>query len=161
MDATEPFLDSTGRPVSRTPDTVRPGVCAVIFDDQGKVLLERRSDNGFWGLPGGGVDIGESVEQAVKREVLEETGLQVTVKRLVGIYSDPRRHNISTYPSGHIVQWLTAVFECARDSGRLRISHESTDLGYFAADEMPDNTLLSHTIRVRDAIVHAPSPFVR
>lgn len=130
-----------GKPTANAPDTVRPGVCAVIFDGDGKVLLERRSDNGFWGLPGGGVGVGESVEQAVKREVTEETALQVEVKRLVGVYSDPRRYNISFYPDGNVVHWVTVVFECVLVDGELRISHESTDIGYFNVEDLPENTL--------------------
>ena len=113
LDETRPFVDSTGRTLSKAPDEVRPGACAVIFDDAGKVLLERRSDNGFWGLPGGAVEVGESVEQAVVREVMEETGLRVDVKRLIGVYSDPRHNNIHTYPSGSIVNWVRAVHQIA------------------------------------------------
>ncbi len=73
-DETRPYLDDTGRTVPDQPHAVLPAVCAAIFDGDGRVLLERRSDNGFWSLPGGAVDVGESVEQAVKREVMEETG---------------------------------------------------------------------------------------
>ena len=75
VDESGPFVDSTGKPLLGGPTSIRPGACAIIFDDSGKVLLERRSDNGFWGLPGGAVEVGESVEQAVKREVMEETGI--------------------------------------------------------------------------------------
>ena len=140
---------------------MRPGACAVIFDSDGKVLLERRSDNGFWGLPGGAVEVGESVEQAVKREVMEETALVVEVKRLVGVYSDPLRYNISSYPSGDIVHWVTVVFECVRVSGELAISHESTDIGYFSVDDLPVNTLRSHPLRISDALDPASEPFIR
>ena len=109
MGQTRSYVDSTGKPLANAPDTVRPGACAIIFDDDGKVLLERRSDNGFWGLPGGAVEVGESVEQAVKREVMEETALLVEVKRLVGVYSDPLQHNISSYPDGNVTHWVTVV----------------------------------------------------
>ena len=126
------------------PDEVRPGTGAVIFDDEGNVLLEKRADNGFWGLPGGGMNPGESVEEAAVREVLEETGLSVTVRRLVGIYSDPTRYSIVVYPGDHAVQHVTALFECVRKSGELRISNESTDLRYFNAQALPENTLPAH-----------------
>jgi ADP-ribose pyrophosphatase YjhB (NUDIX family) len=68
---------------------VRPSVSAVIFDRRRRLLLQQRSDGGQWGLPGGSVEIGESVSDAVVREVREETGLTVTPRRLVGVYSDP------------------------------------------------------------------------
>lgn len=154
-------IDSTGQTIVDGPDSIRPGTCAIIFDDGGNILLEQRSDNGFWGLPGGGVEVGESVEQAVKREVMEETALLVEVKRLVGVYSDPLQYNISSYPSGDIVQWVTMVFECVHIDGELRISHESTDIGYFDINHLPKNTLLSHSIRISDAMKFTSSPFIR
>jgi 8-oxo-dGTP diphosphatase len=73
----------------------------VIFDDRGRVLLIRRKNEPFKGayaLPGGFVDIGETVEEACRREVLEETGLAVATLKLVGVYSDPLRD-----PRGHTV----------------------------------------------------------
>ena len=65
LDQLHNYVDSAGKPLTRRPDRISPGTCAVILNDLGEVLLERRSDNGFWGLPGGGVEIGESVQQAV------------------------------------------------------------------------------------------------
>ena len=67
----------------------RAVTCAVVFDDRGRVLLHRRTDNGRWALPGGAIEIDQSAEQTVVREVLEETGYIVEVVRLIGIYSDP------------------------------------------------------------------------
>ena len=101
------LLDNTGKPLTRMADVIRPGVNAIIFNGNREVLLEKRSDNGFWGLPGGGIDVGESVEQGAIREVFEETGLRVRVKRMIGIYSDPRNFNIMSYPSGDVVQYVT------------------------------------------------------
>ena len=57
MDQPSRLRDSTGKPLTRMPEVIRPSTNAIIFDDQGKLLLERRADNGFWGLPGGGVEI--------------------------------------------------------------------------------------------------------
>ena len=155
------LVTSTGEPLDRLPDVIRPGTTAVVLNELGEVLLEKRADNGFWGLPGGAVDVGESVEQAVKREVMEETALVVEVKRLVGVYSDPRRNNIHTYPSGSVVNWVAIVFECVRVDGELRISNESTDIGYFHVDDLPESTLLSHVIRISDATGSAEGPFIR
>ena len=143
------------------PQAVHAGLCAAVFDEDGRVLLEHRSDNGFWGMPGGAVDIGESVEQAVKREVLEETGLRVEVKRLVGVYSDPRQHNIASYPDGNVLQGVSFLFECVRKGGELRMSDESTDLGYFDVNELPEKMLLSHELRISDAMDTVSGPFIR
>ena len=155
------FIDAAGQPIHRTPDAVRPGAGAVIFNGAGEVLLELRADYGLWGLPGGGVDVGEAVEQAVKREVLEETGLEVRIKRLIGVYSDPRRYCILKYPNGDVVQHVTTLFECERVGGDLRFSDESTDLRYFDGAKLPENTLVAHRVRIEDALANRVTPFIR
>src|SRR5262249_14758110 len=66
-----------------------PGASAIVTDDEGNVLLHRRRDSGRWALPGGIMDIGETIAQCAEREVKEETGLAVTAYHLVGVYSDP------------------------------------------------------------------------
>ena len=155
------FVDSTGVPLEKMPNEIRPGTNGIIFNERGEVLLQRRSDNDWWSLPGGGVDIGESIEQCVIREVFEETGLRVTVKRLVGVYSDPVHYSIMSYPDGNAVQYVLASFECEPQSGELRISDESTDIGYFTVDGLPDNTLLSSALRIEDALANRAEPFIR
>ncbi len=92
--------------------SLRPGASAIIFDSsRKKVLLTRRSDNGRWCLPGGGMDPGESAEETCVREALEETGLQVRVTKLVGIYTSP---NIMVeYADGGRVQPVSFSFEAS------------------------------------------------
>ena len=97
---------------------VRPSVSAVIFDRRGRLLLQQRSDGGQWGLPGGSVEIGESLADAVRREVHEETGLDVTVRRLIGVYSDPALQ-VVRYPTGHVWHYVGVCFECRATSGTL------------------------------------------
>src|ERR671937_1143499 len=83
---------------------IRLGCSAAIFDAQGRILLTRRADNGRWCLPGGRMESGESVAEACEREVFEETGLIVRVKRLVGVYSHPDQ--LVVYPDenkAHVV----------------------------------------------------------
>ena len=154
------FIDNTAK-YAPAPSKIQPGTAAIIFNDSGEVLLQKRSDNGYWGLPGGVIDIGEPVTQSVIREVLEETGLHVTVKRLTGIYSDPTYYTIASYPDGEIVHSVTNVFECEPHSGRLAVSDESTDIGYFPTDALPENTLLSVRSRVDDALVRRIEPYIR
>ena len=155
------LFDATGRPLPRMPDRLTAATNGVIFDDQGRLLLQKRADNGFWALPGGTIDIGETVEQGAIREVLEETGLRVALKRLVGIYSDPKAHCVMIYPGDVIVQGLTIAFECQVRSGELKISEESTDIGYFPVDALPADTLISHHIRIQDALANQIAPFIR
>ena len=133
----------------------------MISDDRGNILLEHRSDNGWGGLPGGEIEIGESASEAVLREVNEETGLIVTVRRLVGIYSDPAQYSITQYPDGNVIQHVTIAFECERQNGELRMSDESTGLEYFATDRLPKNTVHGHRIRIQDASENRTEPFIK
>src|SRR3989442_14998608 len=97
---------------------IRPGVSAIIVTPEG-ALLQRRSDNGLWGLPGGGVEPGESVSEAIIREVREETGLEVAPVRLVGVYSAPALGQVVTYPDGNVIHYVSASFECRIVGGAL------------------------------------------
>jgi 8-oxo-dGTP pyrophosphatase MutT (NUDIX family) len=139
---------------------VRPSVSAVIFDRRGRILLQQRSDGGQWGLPGGSVEIGESLADAVAREVLEETGLTVRVRRLIGIYSDPE-WQIVRYPNGTVWHYVNACFECVRRAGELRTCDETLDLRYFAPRRLPPLLLPNHRIRIRDARGRRAAAFVR
>lgn len=139
---------------------IRPSVSAVIFDRQGQLLLQRRSDGGQWGLPGGSVEIGESITQAIRREVREETGLDVTVHRLVGVYSDPRRQ-VVRYPSGDVWHYVNACVECVARGGVLTTSDETLELRYVRVDRLPRTLLTNHRIRIRDACARRTAAFVR
>lgn len=155
------WRDSTGAPLPKMPDRLGVATNGFIRDQTGKILLQQRADNGFWGMPGGQVELGESVEQSVVREVYEETGLEVRVERLIGIYSGPESYPFMRYPNGTIVHYVTHVFICDPMAGALRLSAESTDIGYFAADVLPAHTLISHRIRIEDALTGLVSPFIR
>ncbi len=155
------WQDSTGAPLQRIPDRIGVATNGFLRDETGKILLQRRADMDFWSMPGGNVEIGESVEQGVAREVYEETGLEVRVERLIGIYSEPESYPFMSYPDGFTVHYITHVFACDYVAGDLLISHESTDIGYFAADNLPPNTLLSHRLRIDDALTGQVSPFIR
>ena len=113
---------------------LRPGASAIIFDSsRQKVLLTRRSDNGRWCLPGGGMDPGESAEETCVREALEETGLEVRVIKLVGVYTSP---NIMVeYADGNRVQPVSFSFEAEVTGGELSLSDETTEYGYFCVNE--------------------------
>ena len=134
---------------------------AVIFDSaEEKVLLTRRTDNGRWCLPGGAMDPGESASECCAREVLEETGLVVSVGRLIGVYSTP--HRITEYADGNRKQALDLVFEAVRISGELSVSDETTELGYFSPEQMKsmDVMELFHE-RVNDAFARQGAAFLR
>ena len=139
---------------------VRPSVSAVVFDRRGRLLLQQRSDGGQWGLPGGSVEIGESVTAAVIREVLEETGLTVGVRRMVGVYSDPERQ-IVRYPDGNVWHYVNVCFECAVRDGELTTCDETLALRYFPPGRLPSTLLPNHRIRIRDARARRDAAFVR
>ena len=139
---------------------LRPSVAAIITNDDGHVLLQRRSDNGLWGLPGGGVEIGESVSTAIVREVREETGLTVQIARLVGVYSDPR-FQVVRYADGNVVHYINTLFVCRIMGGTLQTCEETLDLQFFDPAHLPEGMLLSHRIRVQDAVANRPEGFIR
>ena len=116
------------------------GAYAVIFDEVGQVLFCHRRDCDFWNLPGGGVESGEAPWQAVVREVREETGLEVEVVRLAGLYS------------WTMIDEVIYSFVCHVIAGAL-LTHtdETDDASYFALDTLPVNSFLEHAARARDA----------
>jgi 8-oxo-dGTP pyrophosphatase MutT (NUDIX family) len=139
---------------------VRPSVSAVIFDRRGRLLLQHRADGGQWGLPGGSVEIGESLKAAVVREVREETGLVVGIRRLVGLYSDPALQ-VVRYPDGNVWHYVNVCFECAVRGGVLTTCDETLALGYFAPGRLPRPMLPNHLVRIRDARARRSTAFVR
>ena len=118
------------------------GVNISVIENK-KILLTKREDFEVWCLPGGAVDMGESVAQAAVRETLEETGLDVELTRLIGVYSRP------SWPGAgmHIVSFAARVI-----GGKLTADpNEVIDIGYFAQDELPSDLLYWHTQRIADA----------
>lgn len=130
---------------------LRLGCSAAIFDEQRRILLTRRADNGQWCMPGGAVESGESVAEACEREVFEETGLNVRVRRLVGVYSHPDQ--LVVYPDGHKAFIVALHFEVEIVGGELGLSNETTDFGYFTLQEIQGMELLGrHKERIVDTL---------
>jgi ADP-ribose pyrophosphatase YjhB (NUDIX family) len=142
------------------PTQIRPGVAAIIQDATGQILLQRRSDNGLWGLPGGSVEIGESVRDAIVREVREETGLTVEVVRLIGVYSDPKLQTVR-YPDGNVVHYISTLYACRIQVGSLQTGDETLDVNFFDPAHLPDDLLPMHRIRIQDAMANSPAAFIR
>ncbi len=140
---------------------IRPGVSAVILDDSGRVLLQERTDNGLWGLPGGAVEFGESILEALHREVREETGLAIEVVRLVGVYSHPDHHQIITYADGNVFHFVSTCFACRPIGGTLTLGDETSGLAWFTPPAWPPSLMPVHRVRIDDALACAATPFVR
>ena len=130
---------------------LRLGCSAAIFDEHGRIFLTRRTDNGQWCLPGGGMEPGESVTEACEREVWEETGLRVCVKRLVGVYS--HSDQLVVYPDGNKAHIVALHFEAEVISGEPGLSSETTDFGYFTEEEIQALEFLGrHKERIFDTL---------
>lgn len=139
---------------------LRLGCSAAIFDREGRILLTRRADNGQWCLPGGRMESGESAAEACEREVLEETGLHVHLKRLVGVYSHPDQ--LVIYPDGNKAHIVALHFEAEVIGGELGLSDETTDYGYFTMDEVQGMEMLGrHKERVIDTLEKRPEALIK
>ncbi|MHC1563172.1 NUDIX hydrolase [Actinomycetospora sp. C-140] len=110
-------------PTAPAANSLVVAVAVVVLDDEGRVLLIQRTDNGLWALPGGGQELGESVSQAGVRETREETGLDVEVTGIVGVYSDPR--HVISYDDGEVRQEFSICLRARPVSGELTTSSES------------------------------------
>ena len=140
---------------------IRIGCSATIFNDQrDRVLLTRRADNGLWCLPGGGMDPGEFMEETCVREVLEETGMRVMVKRIIGIYSSPNW--LVEYPDGNRVQIVALNFEAQVVGGEIKTTHEVSEYGYFSQAEIDTlDLMVNHRQRILDAFEQQQDAFIR
>lgn len=139
------------RTTHEPPHTLRVAASAVIVNDRGEVLLHRRSDDGTWAVPGGGIERGESAPQAAVREAREETGLEIEVVRLVGVYSRPDECTWR-YEDGHVVQYVSVCFRCRVAGGVETLNDETLELRWFAPDALPDSVRANHRRRIADAL---------
>jgi len=113
------------------------GAAILILDDQDRLLLMKRSDSGCWGPPGGATEPGEVVEEAARRETLEETGLQVGEMTLFGVFSGPELYY--KYPNGDEVYNVTIMYLSREVTGDICLNGEHTEWRWFAPDEIPDD----------------------
>lgn len=126
-----------------------PGVTAVVRDDEGRVLLGRRSDNGRWGLVSGIMEPGEQPGAAMLREIEEETGVVARLEALAGVWTQPE----VTYPNGDRAQYLDLCFLAHHVSGEARVNDdESTEVGWFALDELPDGLAENSRRKLAEAL---------
>lgn len=130
-----PRIDYLNDPNAPEANSIIPAVSAVVPDEQNRVLLICRTDNGYWSIPGGGVEPGESVSQAAVREVKEETGIDCNVTGLVGVYSDPG--HVAAYPDGEVRQEFSICFHARMLGGEVTTSSESSEVRFVPAEDIP------------------------
>jgi ADP-ribose pyrophosphatase YjhB (NUDIX family) len=123
-------------PDAPEPNSLVVATSAVVTDGQGRVLLQCRTDSGNWALPGGGMEIDESLTDSVIREVKEETGFDVEVTGLVGMYSDPE--HIIAYDDGEVRRQFNICYTARIVGGELRMSGESTAIRFVDPAELGD-----------------------
>ncbi len=125
------YLDDPAAPKA---NSIVPAVSVVVPDDQGRILLIRRTDNNYWSIPGGGMEPGESVRQAASREVMEETGINCEVTGLIGIYSNPG--HVAAYDDGEVRQEFSICLTARILDGSPRTSSESSEVRFVPAADI-------------------------
>lgn len=144
-------------------------VSALVFRGR-ELLLMRRSDNGYWSLPGGFVEIGESVSDAARREVLEETGFTVELGRLVGVYSEPgtqvvdygRKKGAGPGGGDRRIHVVNLCFEArALAEGRATTPEETLEIGFFDPRALPEPLVPIQRVRIEDGLAGREAAAVR
>ena len=121
-------------------------VTAFIQDEEGRLLLIRRTDNDLYAIPGGGLELGETLTQTVQREVMEETGVAVEVTGLIGVYSDPE--HVIEFTDGEVRQEFSICFRATPTGGELRTSNESKEVLWVAPADL-EGLNIHPSIRLR------------
>jgi len=154
-------IDYVDDPHAPAPNSLVPSVNCVVENEAGEILLIERSDNGNWSLPGGAMDLGESVADAAVRETLEETGVLVEVTGLVGIYTDPR-HVVHYTSNDEIRQEFSIVFAGRPLSGDPTPSDESSKVSWVAPSDLGLYRMHgSMRQRLAHYLERSPIPYIR
>ena len=142
-------------------DDLKAGVAVIILNEENQVLLQKRSDVGLWGIPSGHIEIGETVSEAAIREIKEETNLDIRIKKLIGVYSEPDSQ-VFTYPNGGVVHFITTCFLAEITGGELRCnSSESLEIQFFEQQSLPRDLLKMHPQWLNDALANNDLAFIR
>lgn len=153
-------IDFYDAPEAPAPNSLVPSVNVVVTNDAGDILMIRRSDNNNWAVPGGAIDLGESLPQAAIRETLEETGITCEITGLVGTYTDPR-HVILYTSNGEARQEFSIVLTGRAIDGEPTPSDESREVRWVPRDEV-DSLLMDRSMRLRIGhfLAEAAEPYI-
>ncbi len=153
-------IDYYDDPAAPAATSIVPSVNVVVTNDAGEVLLIRRSDNDNWAVPGGAVDLGESVAQAAVRETREESGIDCQITGVVGIYSDPK-HLILYTSNNEVRQEFSILLTATATGGQPAPSSESSDVRWVQASELAKYGMdRSMRMRVDHYLERRDSPYI-
>ncbi len=153
-------IDYHHDPSAPAANSIVPSVNVAVTNDAGEILLIRRSDNDNWALPGGGVDIGESLAEAGVRETREETGIECEITGLSGIYTDPR-HVILYTSNGEVRQEFSIVLTAGASGGSPTPSSETSEVKWVTLDDVGNYPMdSSMRLRVGHYAEHRDRPYL-
>jgi 8-oxo-dGTP pyrophosphatase MutT (NUDIX family) len=153
-------IDYLDDPAAPEPTSLVPSANVIVVNDRGEILLIRRTDNGNWAVPGGGMDLGESITQAAIRETFEETGITCQITGLVGIYTSPR-HVIRYTSNGEVRQEFSIVFTARPVGGKLQASSESAEPQWVSPGLIPGLQMHpSMRQRIQHYLDKRPEPYL-
>jgi ADP-ribose pyrophosphatase YjhB (NUDIX family) len=151
-------IDYYDDPNAPKANSLVPSVNVVVTNDAGDVLLIKRSDNDNWAIPGGAIDLGESMAQAAIRETKEESGIDCEITGLIGIYSDPK-HVILYTSNGEARQEFSIVLTGRPVGGQPTPSDESTEVRWVRRDDLTGYQMdRSMTARIADFLANRSVP---
>lgn len=127
------YLDD---PTAPEPNSIVIAVSAFVLDEQGRLLMIRRTDNNLHALPGGRHELGETMTDTVRRETMEETGIEVETTGLIGIYSNP--HHVMAYDNGEVRQEFSICFRACPTGGSPRTSDESSEVRWVERSQLDE-----------------------
>lgn len=152
-------VDYFNDPNAPKSNSVVPSTTSVVINDEGRIALVLRKDNGLWALPGGGMEPGESIEGAAVREVKEETVLDVEVTGLVGVYTNP--NHVMKYDDGEVRQQFSLCYTTRLLGGELRSDSESTDIAWVAPERLRELPMHpSMRLRIDHYLERRPQPYL-
>ena len=153
-------IDYYNDPSAPKANSLVPSVNVVVVNDADEILMIRRTDNDNWAVPGGAIDLGESVAQAAVRETREESGIECEITGIVGIYSDPK-HVLLYTSNGEVRQEFSIVLTAQPLSGQPTPSSESSEVRWVSASEVHDYTMdRSMRMRINDYLDRKESPVI-
>ncbi|MEU8288982.1 NUDIX domain-containing protein [Micromonospora sp. NPDC048905] len=152
-------IEHFNNPSAPKPNSIVVAVTVFVQDDQGRVLLIQRSDNDLWALPGGAQDFGEYITETAVRETREETGVEIEVAGLVGVYSNP--NHVVQYSDGEVRQQFSICFRGRYLSGDPTTSDESSSVRWVAQDHLDHLSIHpSMRLRVDHGFQWSPEPYL-